>query len=46
MSLDEFSAPECQISGCERAADDTREHPEFGEGRVCPGCARLWGDGQ
>lgn len=42
MTLDQYAAPECQLSDCEASAETTREHPEFGEIQVCSTCASLW----
>jgi len=42
MSLDEFTAPQCQLTNCDADAEATREHPQFGEIQVCSTCANLW----
>lgn len=43
MTLDEYTAPECQMRSCTTAADTTRDHPEYGEIQLCATCARLFG---
>jgi len=42
-SLNEYTAPECQMRSCENSAEISREHPEFGDVQVCATCAGLWG---
>jgi hypothetical protein len=42
MSLNDFTAPECQLSNCDGEAETTCEHPEFGDVQVCRTCANLW----
>lgn len=43
MTLDEYTAPECQMRSCSSDADETREHPDHGQIQVCDACARLFG---
>jgi len=45
VTLDEYTAPECQLRDCDADAEVSREHTEFGDVRVCSTCAGLFDDG-
>jgi len=37
-----MTGPTCQMADCTSAAEETCEHPEFGDIQVCPTCAKLF----
>jgi hypothetical protein len=42
VTLDEYTAPECQLRDCDADAETTREHAEYSEVQVCRTCAGLF----